>query len=118
MKFNETELIEFFGVPPLEENPEEKEFFGSSAFEVVRGQVTLRISFSTHSPKVIADLLLLDGDSPIMNVSLYDASKVRVDTTPRRLVVLGRAEGEKGSDPQLVEKLSIHLDPLKVDVTE
>jgi hypothetical protein len=119
MRFDETELTEFFGVLPVEQDPEEKEFFGSSEFEVVRGKFTLSISVSpTHSPKVIIDLLSLDAPDPVLHVEIREAVAVRVDQKERRLVVLARPENARGGDPDLAERLRISLDPLKVTVCD
>ena len=117
MTFDETDLIGFFEILPLESDPEAKEFFSSSDFEVVRGQLTLRVSFSpTHAPKVIVDLLHSDGGHPILHVEMQDAWAVRVDAKPRRLAVLAKAEGARGADPLLEERVAVFLDPLKVVV--
>ena len=102
MIFDETELIEFFGVLPEEIDPEEKEFFGSSEFHLAQDQLKLYISFSTHLPNVIIDLFRIDDDVPILNVKIQNASIVRIETNPRRLVVMSEHDKSHGSDPQLV----------------
>jgi len=118
MRFDETELIEFFGVLPVEQDTEEKEFFGSSEFEVVRGKFILRISFSSaHPPKVIVDLLHADTADPVLHVDIQDALAVRVDANAGGLVVLAKSEKAQASDPDSEERLRICLDPLKVIVS-
>ncbi len=119
MEYDETELIDFFGVVPQEHDPEEKEFFGSCAFEVRRGNLTLRISFSsTHPPKVIAGLLDSAEDTLIVRVKVREAAVVRVEHAPRRLSVLAALEGTCGNDPPLEERLAITLDPLSLVVSD
>ncbi len=118
MKFDETELIELFRVLPLEQDNEEKEFFSSSAFEVVEGTFTLSLSFSaTHAPMVIVDLSESNA-GPILHVDIQDAMAVRVDRILGRLTVLVKSTDAHGSDPDLAERLSITLNPLKVTVSD
>lgn len=118
MEFDETEVTDFFGVTPLAQDPEECEFFGSCAFEVVRGQLVLRISFSpTHSPKVIADIFHSSGGVRAVHAVVSDAAAVRIHSKPQRLVVLAARPGGQSSDPQLEERLTVSLDPLSVAVS-
>jgi hypothetical protein len=115
MEFNETDLIEFFGVVPIKEEPEEKQFFGSSAFQVTQGPWTLSVSFSaTHAPMVIADLSHSAEPEPIVHAELRDATAIRVESSPARLVVLAASHGSRGSDPTLEERMAIYTDPLKI----
>ncbi len=119
MRFDETELIEFFGTLPIEQRPEEKEFFGSSQFEVVRGRFVLSISFSsTHAPKVIIDLSHSDAADPVLHVDIQEALAIRIDHKARRLVVLGKPINAHGSAPDSEERLTISLDPLKVILSD
>jgi hypothetical protein len=84
MKYDETELIGFFGVMPEEVAHEEKEFFGSCAFVVRRGNLTLRVSFSsTYSPKMIAELLPSIGGTPIVCRSARGGSYSRRARVPK-----------------------------------
>jgi hypothetical protein len=117
MEYDETELIDFFGVMPAETDPEEKEFFGSCAFEVRRGNLILWISFSaTHPPNVIAELRNSAGEAPVVRIDMREATAVRVEGTPRRLVVLAAAQGGPGSDLRLEERITISLDPLSLAI--
>lgn len=94
MEFDETALIEFFGVEPVPQDPEEREFFGSSEFEVIQGPFVFRISFSaTHSPKVIADIRHSSGGGPVIHLVVNDAAAVRIHAGPQRLVVLAARLG-------------------------
>ncbi len=117
MKFDETDLMKFFGIAPVKENPEEKEFFGSSHFVLVEGELTLNISFSTHAPMVMADLYRSkDEEDPCLCVEIQTAETVRIDEDLHRLTVLDKSEREEGSDPELKEVMSISLNPLKIFV--
>ena len=118
MEFSETDLIEFFGVTPVEENSEEKEFFGSSAFEVVQGPLILRVSFSTHAPMVIADLSNSTEGEPIVHAEVREAVAVRIESSPRRLAVLAALPGSQGSDPTLKDRMTISIDPLIIEISE
>jgi hypothetical protein len=115
MEYDETALIDFFGVMPEETDPEEKEFFGSCAFEVRRGNLILRISFSaTHPPKVIAQLLNSAAGAPVVRVDVREAAAVRVEGASQKLVVLAAAQGVRGGAPRLEERMAISLDPLSL----
>ena len=118
MEFDATAMIDFFGVTPLAQDPEESEFFRSSEFEVVRGQLVLRISFSpTHSPNVIADIFHSSGAAPAVHAVVNDAAAVRIHSKPQRLVVLAARPGGQSSDSQLEERMTVSLDPLTVAVS-
>ena len=119
MEYDETALIDFFGVEPVPQDTEESEFFGSSEFEVNRGQLVFRISFSpTHSPKVIVDILHSSGGGPVIHVVVNDAAAVRIHAGPQRLVVLAAKPGAQSRDPQLEERMTVSLNPLKVVVSD
>ena len=48
MNFDETELIEFFGVLPSEQEPEKQEFFGATIFDIYQDNHHLSVSFSIY----------------------------------------------------------------------
>jgi hypothetical protein len=119
MTYDETEMVGFFGVMPVPQDTEEKEFFGSAGFEVIRGPLVLRISFShTHSPKVMADISHSGGGAPIVAINVNDAAAVRIDPKAQRLVVLAARPGERSRDPQFEERMTVSLNPLKVVVSD
>lgn len=119
MEFNETVLIDFFGAAPVEEDSEEKEFFGSSVFQEIQGPLTLNVSFSsTHAPMVIAHLSHSTEDEPIVCAEVREAVAVRIESSPLRLAVLTALQGSQGSDPALEERMAISLDPLKLVISE
>lgn len=119
MTYDETEMVGFFGVMPVPQDTEEKEFFGSAGFEVIQGPLVLRICFShTHSPKVVADILHSSGGGPVIHVVVNDAAAVRIHAGSQRLVVLAARPGAQSRDPQLEERMTVSLNPLKVVVSD
>jgi hypothetical protein len=118
MDIDETQLTQFFGVPPLAEPPEEKEFFGSSTYEMVRDGMKLVVSFSSHHEDMLLRVLPETGGDPIIEVAITAISEVRIDSARRRLSVVGIARGEAGADPQVEERVTITLDPLRVTVRD
>ncbi len=117
MRFDETELIEFFGVLPEPQGAGEKEFFGAPRFEVADGRFRLSISFSPlHEPKVMADLTDAEGGEPVLHIAIRDTVAVRPDKAAGKLVVLAAQGDDQGADPGLMEKLAVHLHPLKLEV--
>ena len=117
MQFDEAELRVFFGVPAIPTGAEEREFFSPSEFEVVRGEFILRISFSaTHSPKVVAEIVIRGSKYSLLKVQLQDAVSVRVENNPPRLLVLDTEETKATADPRLVERLVVSLEPLNLAI--
>lgn len=115
MRYDEADLIGFFGVSPLECLQEEREFFGSCEFVVTRGPMRLDVSFSSsHEPMVIAELFVGDDEHAVARVNVARAEKVRVEARPKRLVVLTAPPGSGSVDPSLEETLVIRLDPLAI----
>ena len=45
MKYDETELVEFFGVLPSQQDQQEKDFFGTTIFDYHQSRYHLSVSF-------------------------------------------------------------------------
>jgi len=118
MKVDEAELIEFFGVVPVPEDPEEKEFFGSSLFEVTDRDLKLSVSFSSHHEDLSLFILSAGQGEPILRAKLDQISEIRVSGNPSVLEVVGRARGATGGDPQIKQRLCIALDPMRVTIED
>ncbi len=118
MKISGTELIEFFGVAPIAEDPEEKEFFGSSLFEVTDRDLKLSVSFGSHHDDVSLSILSAGQDEPVLRAKIEEISEVRVSGNPSVLEVVGQARGSRGSDPEIKQRLTIALTPLRVTVED
>jgi hypothetical protein len=118
MKIDEIQLAEFFSVPPKKEEPEEKEFFGSSMFEVSHGDFDLSVSFSSNHDDMILLLMSKKTQEEILHVNVKGIMELRVRDNPKRLLVMTKAESATGSDPDLTEKVTITLNPLKVAIND
>jgi len=118
MEIDETELTEFIEVLPVAEDPSEKEFFGSCAFEITDGDLKCRISFGTNHGDVGIALRSSSFPEPILEVVLEEVTKVRLQADPSILIVLGRARGASGTDPQPTERLTLELDPLRIRIND
>ena len=118
MKIDETQLTEFFSVLPKKEKPEEKEFFGSSIFEVSHGDFDLSISFSSNHNDMILLLMSKKTQAEILHVNIKGIMELRIRDNPKRLLVMTKAESTTGSDPDLTEKVAITLNPLKVAIND
>jgi hypothetical protein len=116
MKIDETVLTEFFGVVPREEEPEEKEFFGSSMFEISHGDFDLSVSFSSSHNDMILLLMSKKTQEEILHVNIKGIMELRVRSNPKRLLIMTKAESATGSDPDLTEKVTIALNPLKISI--
>ncbi len=113
MRYDETELIEFFGVLPSEQDPEEKEFFGTTIFDYRQNRYHLSVSFSTYRNDFCLDLndVELPGAILELRVERVEEIKVRRDkprSTPV-LLIMARSdtEGNKKEEEMLVLELSL-----------
>jgi hypothetical protein len=118
MRIDETELTEFFGVLPKHEEPEEKEFFGSSTFEVSRADLDLSVSFSSHHNDMILLLVSRKTHEEILHVNIHGIMELRIRDNPKRLLVMTKVRGAGGSDPDLAEKVTITVDPIRVVIND
>ena len=119
MKIDETELIEFFGAAPVAEDPEEKEFFGSSRFEVTERDLKLSVSFGSYHGDMTITISSTGHDEPVLQAMLSEISEVRIQgREPRILEVVGKVRGATGNDPQLERRVAISLAPLKVTIED
>lgn len=114
MDIDETELIQFFGVLPVEEDAEEKEFFGSSTFRVREGTKTWTVHFGAHHGDVGVVLEMEGHGAPVLRATLTDITAVRVDEDAEILRIMGQARGATGTDPEVTERATITLAPLTV----
>ncbi|MHC4546099.1 MAG: hypothetical protein ACYTDW_19320 [Planctomycetota bacterium] len=118
MEVDETQLIEFFGVLPVHEDPEEKEFFGSSMFEITQRDLKLSVSFSSHYEDMSLRLLFEGSQESFMEATIKCLSGIRVQSDPKVLSVVGKTRGASGSDPDSVVRVMITLDPLRVVISD
>ena len=117
MNINETELIEFFGVLPEPLPREEKDFFGSSTFAIMKDNLRLVISFSTHHPQIMLELSDINRSVIITTIRLESVSEIRISRDLARLAVFCHAKNDTGSDLLQAERLSICLTPLNITVS-
>ena len=106
MKYDEIELIEFFGVLPTEQNSEEKEFFGTTIFDLAQYNHHLSISFSTYYNDFQLDLRANDLQVPLLELRLEGVEEIAVrrdkaNVTPA-LLIKTTAKDEGGTS-QTVE---------------
>ncbi len=78
LKIDETELIEFFETLPLEQDPGEKEFFGTTIFEIQQDGLHLTISFSAHYHDCYLDLKTDQAQKPFLELKFYNVQEVKV----------------------------------------
>jgi len=118
MVIDETELIAFFGVAPVDEDPEAKGFFGSSTFEVTDRDLTLSISFSAHHEDASLHLTAEDSPEPLLHATIRDLTGVRIEGDGKTLVILGTARGSGGGDPLTQQRAAIALAPLRIVISD
>ena len=118
MKIDETQLVEFFGVLPVTEDREEKEFFGSYTFEITDCELRLPVSFSSHHSGMNVLLYSGDGEGPVLRARLRELSEVKIQCERRLREVVGKTRDLQGNDPQVVRRALIYLNPLKVDIED
>ncbi len=98
--------------------PEEKEFFGSCAFEVSYGDLDLSVSFSSYHNNMILLLMTKKKREEILHIKIYKIMELRIRDNPKRLLVMTTAKSADGSDPALIEKVAITVDPFKVAIND
>ena len=118
MEVDETQLIEFFGVLPVHEDPEEKEFFGSSMFEITQHDLKLSVSFSSYYEDIILHLRFEGSQESVVEATVKHLSGIRIQNDPKILSVVGKTRGASGSDPDSVTRVMITLDPLRVVISD
>ena len=118
MEVDETQLIEFFGVLPVSEDPEEKEFFGSTMFKITQHDLKLSVSFSSYYEDMILHLLFKGSQEPFLEATVKCLSGIRIQNDPKILSVVGKTRCASGSDPDSVTRVTITLDPLRVVISD
>jgi hypothetical protein len=78
MKYDESELIEFFGVLPSEHDAEEKEFFCTTDFDYQQGRYHLSVSFSIHRDDFYLDLKDIELEQSLLELRLERVEEIRV----------------------------------------
>src|SRR5262245_8989479 len=114
MKYDEYELIEFFGVLPTEQEAEEKEIFGSTIFDYHQDQYHLSVSYSIYREDFYLDLKDTEKGQPLLTLRLerVEAIMVKSDkpTSTPVLVIKARGNGEDNSDA-VVQTVQVSLEP-------
>jgi hypothetical protein len=115
MKYDETELIEFFGVLPSEQNPDEMEFFGTTIFDYHQNQFHLCVSFSTYSNDFYLDLKDAEHSKPIIELSIERVEEIRVRRDKPRsapvLLVKAGNNTERNEKEEQMQTIEIMLEP-------
>jgi hypothetical protein len=78
LEIDETELIDFFGVLPTEQDPEEKELFGTTIFDIHQDGLHLSVSFSAYCDDFSLDLKTEEAENPFLELRLYGVREVKV----------------------------------------
>lgn len=98
LNVDENELIEFFGVLPTTQDPEEQEFFGTTIFDIYREDLHLSISYSSHYANMTLYLYAGQSKEAAIEISLENVHDIKVKrdkpTSPPVLWI----NGEVGSN--------------------
>ena len=115
IEINENALIEFFGVLPATQPGEEQEFFGTTAFEVDRGDFHLSFSVSKYHPGLSLGLQHKPTGGNLLSVSLHGLLDLKVESAPNgNTELLCRTVGashESEFDENMTQKIMIRIDP-------
>ena len=114
MTYDEPELIEFFGVLPSEQNPEEKEFFGTTIFDYCQGHYHLSISFSIYRNDFYLDLKDIEISESIIELRLDRVQEIRVRrdkaASMPALIVRARCSAED-DEKEVIQTTELRLEP-------
>lgn len=112
MKFDETELIEFFGVLPSEQDTEEKEFFGTTIFDYFQESIHLSMSYSIYRNDFYLFLKTKGLEKPLLEIGLQNIVEIKVRkdrliSTPTLLVMTTNEEDNEN----IIQTVEIILEP-------
>lgn len=113
LKIDQTSLIEFFEAPPIKQNEEEQEFFGSTIFEVTEEEIKLSIAFFEHHNEVSIDLYNLKSNQKLVDMCFKNI--VKVDIVKDNQLSTPFLSILKNQD---IEIAKITLKPLKIIVNK
>lgn len=110
MKFDETELIEFFGVLPSQQNPDEKEFFGTTIFDYTQANIRVSLSFSIYYNDLYLTLNAAGLEKPLLEIYSENVTEIKVrrdkPTSIPMLLIKARSDNE-----DVIQTIEIHLQP-------
>src|SRR5262249_28727017 len=110
----ETDLIEFFGILPSEQPPEEKEFFGSTAFDFQQDGYHLLISFSIYHEDFYLDLKAANIAEPLLALRLEEVDEIRVrrdKPTSEPVLIVQTRTGKQTIAEEVFEIVELKLHP-------
>ena len=115
MKYDEAEISEFFGVLSSEQDPEEKEFFGTTIFDYQKNNYHLSASFSIYRNDFYLDVKDIELGEAILELRLERVKEIGVrrdkpTSTPVLLVsaLVNAVDDEKDG---LRQTIQITLEP-------
>ena len=114
MKYDEYELIEFFGVLPREQDAEEKEFFGSTIFDYHQDKYLLSVSYSIYHNDFILYLKEAGAEQCLVNLHLEGVEEITVsrDKPNSSSVLIIKARGDVEDNlEKLTQTIEIGLEP-------
>lgn len=114
MKYDEYELIEFFGVLPTEQEAEEKEFFGSTIFDYHQDKYHLSVSYSIYYDDLCLYLKDTGMEQCLLELQLEGVEEVSVrrdkPASVPVLIIKARGDVEDNSEG-LMQTVQIALEP-------
>lgn len=115
MKYDETELIEFFGLLPSEQDPEEKEFFGTTIFDYHQDRYHLSVSFSIYRNDFYLDLKDVEFEKSILEFRLKRVEEIKVrrdkPTSLAVLIVSAGSNVEGKEKEERMQTIELTLEP-------
>ena len=102
-KFDEADLVAFFGVLPVEQEPSEKEFYGSIGFEYKQDNLSLEISISQNFRDFFLDLKLSSLESPILHIHIENVASVEIHRDKVESIPTLRVFEQASRDRALIE---------------
>ena len=115
MKYDETELVEFFGVLPSEQDSEEKEFFGTTIFDYHQNRYHLSVSYSIYWNDFSLYLKDIELEEPIVALQFERVEEIRIrrdKPTSVPVLIVGARDIVDGNEKQaLIRTIQIGLEP-------
>jgi hypothetical protein len=114
IKVDEHELIEFFEELPLRQNDEEKEFFGTTIFKIIKEGIVFTFSIFEHFRDIYIDMHLEDNLVPFVELHFNEVQELSIrkdrPIDPPVLLIKAKDEDNQKSSPGTVEiRMKSHL---------
>ena len=110
MKYDETGLIEFFQVLPQKQCKDDKEFFGTTVFEIIEDLIKLQITLCDYEDYVYITMINVNTSKSILDLVFKNIEEVKV-AKDEKVKFLSLSEPKEN---QLKEIVRLYIKPIRI----